>query len=307
MTARIGVDVGGTRLKLGWIRGGEVCGRSVVEVGPDARSAEGLVAVLAAEIEAMQRSFGAVQSVGLGVAGVLSTDGRAVLQSPNLPWLDGIALVDALQAAIALPVAADNDANCVGWGEAMVGAGAGAPRQICLALGTGTGGSLVLDGRLLRGERGRGVELGHLCVHPGGPACGCGGRGCLEQYASQTGIDRMLRGLGVADGENAAFRVRRAFEQPEHPAHAAAINAAGRALGVAMAVFSRWLDVPFFVLAGGLAAGADQLRPALDAALWREGIAPDAIEIRVGTLGVDAGTIGAALLAEAPRRGTTSA
>ncbi len=296
----VGVDIGGTRLKFGCVSGDRVVRRAVRSLEPTDRTPEGLVRTLARGVADVAPGPGALQSIGLGIAGVLSADGRRVLQSPNLPWLDGQALPDALEAALGVPVWADNDANCVGWGEARAGAGRGEARQICLALGTGTGGALVLDGRLVRGDRGRGVELGHLSVDPNGPPCGCGGRGCLEQYASQTGLCRILRAWGEpVEAPDAA--VRAIFAAPQQPAHAAALRSAGGALGAAVAQLHALFDVDCFVFAGGIAASLSQLLPSVLDGIADAGVTPERLSLRAGTLGVDAGTIGAAALADAPR------
>ena len=305
MISGVGVDVGGTRLKFGRVSAGRVEQRAVLSLEDGDRTPDALVRLLAQGVAAVAADPAALHGVGLGIAGVLSADGRRVLQSPNLPWLDGQALPDALEAALGVPVWADNDANCVGWGEARAGAGRGESRQICLALGTGTGGSLVLDDRLIRGDRGRGAELGHLAVDPDGPPCGCGGRGCLEQYASQTGLCRILRAWGepVASPDAA---VRAIFARPEEPAHAAAIRAAGGALGRAVAHLHALFDVDCFVFAGGIAASLALLEPSLLDAVADAGVTPASLSLRQGSLGVDAGTIGAAALADAPRSGQTA-
>ncbi len=300
---RLGVDVGGTRLKFAAVREGRVLDRLVVDAG--ARSAEALVEALARGVmELRGRSSDDLASVGLGVAGVLSSDGQTVLQSPNLPWIDGFALPAALGARLGgLVVVADNDANCVGWGEAIAGAGRGHARQICLALGTGLGGAVVLDGRLVRGGRGRGTELGHLVVDPLGPACGCGGRGCVEQYASQTGLLRAMRLAGLASPEDApAPTVRRLIDRARQGASAETeiVRRAADALGQVIARLHRLLDLDAVVIAGGLAGAWDVMRPGVDDALDAAGL-PSRPALCVGELDVDAGTIGAASLVDAPR------
>ena len=194
--AKLGIDVGGTRLKMGLVAEGRVVQSAVVSMS--SATVEDLVDTISTAIDALQRqSSWRVNAVGLGVAGVMSPGGQRVLESPNMPWLNGAPLATLLGERLQLPTHCDNDANCVGWGEAVAGAGAGCKDQICLALGTGVGGSLVLDGKLFHGVRGRGAELGHINIDPDGPPCGCGGRGCLEQYASKTGLLRMLDDYGL--------------------------------------------------------------------------------------------------------------
>lgn len=303
---RLGVDVGGTRLKFAAVRDGIVLERLVVDA--DARNADALVAALADGCTTLHsRAGGALASVGLGIAGVLSSDGAVVLQSPNLPWIDGVALPGALSQRLGgVPVAADNDANCVGWGEAIAGAGRGFRRQICLAMGTGLGGAVVLDGQLVRGSRGRGTELGHLVVDPLGPRCGCGGRGCVEQYASQTGLMRALRDAGLAtaaDLPSSAVRSLCDRARQGHVAEGEIVRRAGRALGSVVARLHALLDLDAVIVAGGLSGAWDVFAPHVSAELGAAciGLLP---ALRVGTLDVDAGTIGAASLIDAPRAAT---
>ena len=304
---RLGVDVGGTRLKFASVVDGVVQDRLVVDA--EARSAEALLAALATGCETLQTRAGReLESVGLGIAGVLSSDGATVLQSPNLPWLDGYALPAALRARLGgVAVAADNDANCVGWGEAIAGAGRGFARQICLAMGTGLGGAIVLDGQLIRGGRGRGAALGHLVADPMGPRCGCGGRGCIEQYASQTGLMRAMVEAGLARGdESPAISVRSLCDRAREgvPAEAEIVRRAALALGGVIVRLHRLLDLDAVVIAGGLAGAWDTFAPGVVQAMDRF-VESERPLLRVGCLDVDAGTIGAASLIDAPRIAAT--
>lgn len=303
---RIGIDVGGTRLKLALMhRPGPglvtIVGRKLLPLQPADRSPAGLIASLARAVGDLTQEHGAApQAVGLGVAGVLDAAAGTVLDSPNLPWLNGVSIADALSATLGLPVQVDNDVNCIGWGEAVAGAGAGVPDQLCLALGTGLGGGLVLQGKLVRGQRGRGAEFGHLCIDPRGPPCGCGGRGCLEQYASQTGLLRLMAAFGLQPHDQPGDPIPALFvaaAQGDTRAQTV-VRHAGRALGQGIGGLLYLFDVPLVVISGGIAAALDALRPALiqglaahaPEALWRD------VAIVAGTLGADAGCVGAAAL-----------
>ncbi len=318
--ARLGVDVGGTRLKLGLLHQGAVVARIIVPA--DMNTPAALVAAIRTAALRLSDDCGLpITAAGVGIAGVLGLGGSPVLQSPNLPWLDGVDLRAALSASLDVPVHCDNDANCVGWGEAMAGAGRGAsdqrsvnlggvnlgaanemcPNQICLALGTGVGGSLVVDGELEHGSRGRGAELGHICVDRRGAPCGCGGRGCLEQYASQTGLLRMMAEVGLpADGPD-AIPALFAAAAAEDPRARAVVDHAGAALGQAIAGLIRLTGVRCYVFAGGISAALPQLRPSMCRALDRYAVS-DGVALLLGTLGPDAGVIGAALLDPGPHR-----
>ena len=305
---RLGIDVGGTRLKLALIdrpRPGQVriVARQLVALQSADRSAAGLIDCLRRAIATMTRAHPtALGGVGMGVAGVLDAAAGTVLDSPNLPWLNGFAIAAALSAALDLPVQVDNDVNCIGWGEATAGAGAGVPNLLCLALGTGVGGGLILDGQLVRGQRGRGAEFGHICVDPRGPPCGCGGRGCLEQYASQTGLLRLMEAYGLRPAVESKLAIPALFALAAKGdvSGQAVVLRAGRALGQGIAGLLRLFDVPLVVICGGIAGALDDLRPGITQALaahaparlWQD------VAIVAGTLGADAGCVGAAALAD---------
>ena len=301
--ARLGVDVGGTRLKLGLLHRGTVAARTIVPA--DMCTPDALVTAIAGAASRLSAESGRpIASAGVGIAGVLGVGGSPILQSPNLPWLDGVDLRGALAARLGVPVHCDNDANCVGWGEAMAGVGRGessqgCPDQICLALGTGVGGSLIVDGTLEHGSRGRGAELGHICVDRRGAPCGCGGRGCLEQYASQTGLLRMMAEVGLPvggpDAIPALFTAAAAGEGRARDV----VDHAGAALGQVIAGLVRMTGVRCYVFAGGISAALPQLRPSIRGALTRYAVSGD-VALLLGGLGPDAGVIGAALLV--PRR-----
>ena len=305
---RLGIDVGGTRLKLALIAdvgtpGATIITRRVVSLSPADRSAHGLVACLSDNVAALKsQRHGAIGGVGLGVAGIVDAATGCVLDSPNLPWLSGVNLGSALADALELPVRVDNDVNCIGWGEATAGAGAGVSDQVCLALGTGVGGGLVLDGGLVRGQRGRGAELGHLCIDRRGPPCGCGSRGCLEQYASQTGLWRMMSEYGLIPPGRMPVPADVvdlfALAAGGHGQARAIVHRAGQALGQAIAAYLHVFDMPLVVISGGIAAALEDLRPAIAAGLARH--APRRLthdlQIVAGRLAEDAGCIGAAWL-----------
>ncbi|HWB72366.1 MAG TPA: ROK family protein [Egibacteraceae bacterium] len=129
--------------------------------------------------------------VGVGAAGVVDLDGR-VRYAPNIDWAD-YPLRAELEALLDVAVTVDNDANAAAWGEYAAGAAAAASSVVMLTVGTGVGGGLIIDGRLVRGAGGLGAEFGHLIVSEGGPRCPCGNHGCLEALASGNAIGRVAR------------------------------------------------------------------------------------------------------------------
>ncbi|MBW3576509.1 MAG: ROK family protein [Actinobacteria bacterium] len=298
----VGVDVGGTKL-LGLAvdeDGGVLARRRQTSPRSDA---EGLVAAIAA----VARELGEGLRVGVGVAGVVSRDG-VVRYGPNLDVRD-VALRDRLADELDVPVAAYNDATVALYGELRAGTARGARDVVMLTLGTGVGGAMVVDGRLVLGSSGMAGELGHVIVHDGGRRCPCGNLGCLEAYASGTAVG--LRGEELLAAEDTPSRLRdvdrvdgKAVTLAAHAGDALArrvVDEAGYWLGVGLTGLVNVFDPELVVIGGG---AATTLAPF---------VIPRAVEIMservlgvghrplpqvvAATLGDDAGAIGAALLA----------
>ncbi|MHB8452503.1 MAG: ROK family protein [Mycobacteriales bacterium] len=288
MGLAIGVDVGGTKVAAGVVDDdGQVLEQLRVPTpsnspGQVAGAIESAVAELALRHPA--------RAVGIGAAGFVDADRASVLFAPNLAWRNE-PLRDQVAARTGLPVIVENDANAMAWGEYRFGAGRGVGVLVCLTVGTGIGGGLVIDGRLFRGAFGIGAEFGHLRVVPQGRPCGCGNHGCWEQYASG-------RALGP-DGP-AVTRAAAAGD----PAALAAFAEAGRWLGQGMADLAAVLDPGRFVVGGGVIDAGELLlgpaREAFRATLTGRGHRPEA-EIVAAQLGGSAGLVGAADLARTSR------
>ncbi|MHB8354382.1 MAG: ROK family protein, partial [Burkholderiales bacterium] len=191
----VGVDVGGTNLRVGVLSGHELVWAmrrhaGFSEICQKVAAPEALGAVIETLVEAIGEAlarYPQVQSVGVGFPGFIAPDTRLVTLSPNLPGLLNVDLVTPLRARLGLPVVLENDALAAAYGEYLLTR----PRSgslLYMGLGTGIGGGLILHGKPYSGEHGVAMELGHLIVIPGGRQCGCGNRGCLEQYASAGGI-----------------------------------------------------------------------------------------------------------------------
>ena len=297
----IGVDVGGTRIKAGRVdSAGRVIARDVVAVG-EGRGEGEIVARIAQAVERLDP--GGALPVGLAAAGVIDVADGRVRESPNFPDWKDFDLAARVRRATGRAVALENDANAVIYGEAIAGAGRGARTLVGYTLGTGVGGGIVLEGKIWHGVRGMAGELGHVTVARDGRPCGCGNRGCLEQYAGQVGLRQTLRERGgawarLADDADAPARLAAMAEAGD--GDAAAIYAeVGAMLGLAAAALVHTLDVQVIILSGGIAAASGLFVPAMEAELrartfrsMSEGVA-----IRVGLLGADAGIVGAAALA----------
>ncbi|MGW5607523.1 ROK family protein [Streptomyces sp. NPDC003753] len=224
---------------------------------------------------------------GLAVAvpGLVARDARTVVRAPNLDWHDvdlGPLLPDEL------PLTVDNEANFGSLAELWLGDDT--PRDFLhVSAEIGIGGAVVVDGRLLRGTRGFAGELGHVPVRPEGPACACGGRGCLEQYA---GEEAVLRAAGLTPGED---RVELLAERAARGDREVlrALRGAGTALGIALTGAVNLLDPETVVLGGALAALASWLLPSLERELARRTAGP-ACAVSVSRLGSEGPLLGAA-------------
>src|SRR6266542_2057725 len=187
MALTIGVDIGGTKVAAGVVdEEGEILTRLRRDT-PAADSAA-VVEVIIALVTELAESYN-VEAVGLGAPGFVDAGRATVLFTPNLLWRDE-PLRDEIEKRCHLPAVVENDANAAAWAEARFGAGRGDAFVVLLTIGTGIGGGLVLDGELYRGRFGVAAEIGHLNVVPDGRLCGCGNKGCWEQYASGRALVR---------------------------------------------------------------------------------------------------------------------
>lgn len=285
----IGVDVGGTNLRFALVdqKGAVLCRVSeptetVTAPAPFVSRLQGALRRL--QREALSREV-RVAGVGIGVAGLISGDG-VVLSSVNLPALQGVNLGEELSRTLGLPVLVLNDANACAVGEQRFGAGKGFRSWLMLTIGTGVGAGLILDGRLWTGANGLAGELGHLTVEPDGRPCGCGNRGCLEQYAFATAIS--------AGDDSAAAVARRAVSGDALAV--ARFEEVGRYLGIAAAGVLNLLNLEAVVLGGGVSESFELLAPAMRREIRSRTLAlPGAAACVVkGALGPDAGVLGAA-------------
>jgi glucokinase len=310
MSSAIGIDLGGTKL-LGILvdeRGSPLARRERPTCacdGPDVLV--GSIAALARELAEEARAAGRPpRGVGVGAPGPLDPRTGVVYAMPNLGEdYVRFPLRERLTRALPeLPVAVENDANAAIQGEVWTGAAKGCEDAILLTLGTGVGGGIVAAGRMIRGARGAGAELGHVIVEPDGPPCGCGGRGCLEQYASGTAIARLAAEALARRREGAlaqlaapsAQDVVRAARAGDELA-LAVIDRGARALGTALASIVHVLNPELVLIGGGFGSAAwDLLEPSTAAEMKsRTFVASwEGLKLARAALGSDAGAIGAA-------------
>lgn len=311
----VGVDLGGTKIAA------VVCDAQATVLHRlwrthDADGYEdclGLVEQAVRDCESAARGEWTVTAVGLSLAAWIGPDRRRVLRAANLGFADRPLAAD-LARRLGRPVVLENDGNMALWAEAVHGAARGTRDVVLLALGTGVGGGVVVDGRLLGGAGGLAGELGHVPVSDTGPECVCGGRGCLELYAGGPALVAAARrdlvplgGTGSGGtGEPTAADVVAAATRGDRAARTV-LERAGHAVGVAVARLVPVLDPELVLLAGSLAfAGREVLLPAARAALAGHLILPGLRQpprIDLAACGPEAGAVGAAARArtEAPQ------
>lgn len=308
----LGFDIGGTK-----IAGAVVDERGTVvdELGeptPDDSDAEAVTAILLGMVERL-RSRHDVVTIGVGAAGIVEWPAGRIVWAPNNDYRDW-PLREQLEKATGLPVVVDNDANVAALAEARLGEPY--PNMVLITVGTGIGGGLVLDRRIYRGPTGLGGELGHIVLNPDGPRCGCGNHGCFEAFASGTALTRMGRDaaadepggmiarLGAEQGEVTGKIVTRAALAGD-PTATGLFGRLGRWLGVGIASLANIFELDAVVVGGGLVVTGDLLLVPARAAAREFAFAPtarDVAPIVAASFGVDAGKIGAALLALEHRR-----
>jgi len=309
----IGVDVGGTKILAGLV---DESGRVVTTARrPTPTQDPAAVLAVVSEVvrELMAESSAPVVGVGLGIAGQVENTRSTVLWAPNLQW-SRVEVRSILEADLQVTVIAENDANAAAWGEFVYGAGSDVDDLTVVTVGTGIGGGVIVGGTMLRGATGGAAEIGHITVVPGGRQCGCGRLGCWEQYGSGTALVRQARELAENRPAEASLLLSlgdgtAAGVQGVHVTQAAiagdpvaieAFRICGEWLGTGLADLTAVLDPAVFVISGGVSEAGDLLlTPARErlAEQMPGGDLRPVPQIRVASLGNDAGLIGAADIA----------
>jgi glucokinase len=276
----IGIDVGGTKVLGGVVsQTGEILATARRDTPREGGKA--LTQTIADVANELSKEY-PVESIGVSAAGFISSDRQTILATPNIAGWNGVNLVNELTQIIGNRIVLENDANSAAWGEFKFGAGRGRKDLMMLTLGTGVGGGLILDGSVFRGAFGIGAELGHIRVVPDGHLCGCGIRGCLEQYASGSALMRhareainaspdlarnlLARGDGTVEGLKGHHITEAARD--EDPVALAAFNTMASYLGAGIASLCTVIDPSCIALGGGVIdAGEIFLAPTRKAAL----------------------------------------
>jgi len=312
----VGIDIGGTKVLAGVVdsHGNVIDQQRRATQGHDVAAVEDTIVDL---VQQFQRRHD-IAAVGIGAAGFVDASRSTVMFSPHLAWRD-----EPLRAVVAgrlrLPVVVDNDANAAALGESRFGAGTGQRFVLCVTLGTGIGGALVIDGRVYRGANGMAGEFGHMQVVEDGHRCPCGNRGCWEQYASGNALVREARELIVANSP-VAYHLREVVEgdasrltgpditeaaRKGDPLSVELIADVGRWLGVGLAGMTAAFDPSCIIVGGGVSDAGELLlgptRTAFARSLTGRGHRSEP-PILAARLGPSAGFIGAADMARSAAR-----
>jgi len=288
----IGIDLGGTNIKGALV---DEAGRFVAELTEHTPAEKGREAVISAiylVIERLMAHSRDVTGIGIGTPGIVSQSGEIIGASPNIVNWVGTSLKSRVTERYDVPVEVENDAQAITMGEFYFGGNNS--DMVCIALGTGIGIGIILDGRLFRQAH----ETGHMIVNYDGLVCGCMRKGCMEAYASATGLVHHYQTLSGRKEEVVTPKgIFDKFQQGEKAAKMV-VDDFVRALGAGMANFVLTLSVTNFVIAGGVSHSFPLFRKRLLEEARSHSISHlnDKITIREGTLGKHAGILGAVSL-----------
>ena len=302
MTITIGIDVGGTNIRFGVFNQtqlieevrlesnlSKLCGEMLPEHASDE-----VVRLLSSEIIDLIEKNHTIQSVGIGFPGFIQPDSKKIVSSPNLPGLSYFNLAGELSTILGLPFTLENDANAAAYGEYIL---AGKPEGglIYIGLGTGVGGGLVLNGKIFPGQQGCAMEVGHMIIEPNGRLCGCGNKGCMEQYASASGI--AISYFNATKKQCTATQIAEFANLGDKDAIAAYVLAAN-ALAQTLASVVKVVDVKNIVIGGGVAAAWSLMKQTFVQRFEADliSVLRSTIQIKISNANDKAGMLGAAML-----------
>lgn len=317
----IGVDLGGTNMRIAAIDGSGKQLEVITTSTEVKRGRDLVVADICDAVRTLRKKFNhqyEFAGTGIGVPGIIDMETGTVLQSPNLQDWANYPVRDEIRRRLDAHVTLENDANIAALGEHWMGAARDVDSMCMFTLGTGVGSGIVLGGKIWHGMMGMAGECGHITVVPDGVPCGCGNRGCVEQYASATAVKRMAieaiasgaaPELARAMSENPEFSSKVVFQYAMQGDVTAQriFDVVGRTLGMVLATMVNALNLPMYVIGGGVASGWEAFAPPMFGELRRRSYVYAATAsdenpgkrtvITRALLGGDAGLVGAARLA----------
>lgn len=310
MTWLIGIDVGGTNLRVGVVeRMADRPPRLVEELRFHADFSglcqahsqqpeiawQAILSAMTDAVNQVRKQYPQVAAVGIGFPGFIDPHTQMIAQSPNLPGLRDVDLSADLSAMLQLPVVTENDALAAAYGEYVI-APTSSKHLLYLGLGTGVGGGMILNGQPVQGQHGVAMEVGHLITEPQGRLCGCGNHGCMEKYASATGVS--ISYAQTAGQQLNSEQIAKLAEQGDANA-IEAFALAGRSLAQALAHIVKVIDIGDIVIGGGMSSAwplmVSAFNQQLDADLIP--VLRGQLDVRISSMGDQAGVIGAAMLA----------
>ncbi|NQT75785.1 MAG: ROK family protein [Candidatus Omnitrophica bacterium] len=296
---KIGIDLGATRIKMALVdHRGRVSYRREVETPLNVKRPE-LISSLVNNIRGILKESGLkkknIVGIGIGVPGPVDSEKGIVRYFPNIKGWEGVPLKSILQARLGIKVALDNDVNAMTLGEYRFGAGRGVENLVCLTLGTGVGGGLIINGEIYRGSTMCAGEVGHIPINEKGPRCNCGGIACIERYiGNRYVLDRSKKALGK---KITLERVDILAKQGNKKAKAIWEDV-GRKLGIALTGVVNLLNPDLIVVGGGVSKAGELILRPLRQEIRARAMKDQAKHVKVvrARLGDNAGIIGASLL-----------
>lgn len=316
MLKAIGVDLGGTKINVLLVdEKGNILARdkrpTETEKGKD-QVIEKIKDMILKVLEEAKLGLGDIEGIGIGFPGIVDKERSVAIYAPNLgeEWKQEVPLGEILSNFFDLPIEIENDVNLIAWAEWLVGAGKGTRTMLSIAIGTGIGSGIILDGKIWRGAHGIAGEFGHTTVLPDGPLCGCGNRGCIEAIASGSGIERYAKNIlsqypesiiwKICNGDLNKVSVKTILEAAEKkdPLALHIFNHAGYYLGIALANYVHIIDPERIVIGGGVSNVREYIAKPMKEEFFKRALnyVKERVSFAWAELGEDAGGIGAGLM-----------
>ena len=302
----IAIDLGGTNLRMALVnRDGEIIDRTKRET-PRENTEEIVETIVSVSKSFFETYPKRICSIGLAVPATVNADKGEITKAPNLPFLDMCPITEKIGKNLNIPCVLENDANAAAIGENWLGASRNYKNSIMVTLGTGVGGGIIIDGKILRGVDGTAAEIGHICVQPLGEKCGCGSFGCVEQYSSANAVVRMTKELLPDYPESSLNEIEnltsRTIYQKADGGDELALEIFRRQgfyLGIALAGLINVLNPEVIVIGGGASDGWELFTPEMLGQIKKRAYKQpvDRVKIVRAECADDAGILGAAFLA----------
>ncbi len=307
----IGIDIGGTKISAGVVdSSGNLIDSS--KCSTPAEGGKDLISSVVNLVKELNKKY-EIKGIGISIAALISSDYGTIVGAPNIANLSKLNFANEIKEEFKLPIIIENDANSAMWAEFKFGSAKGLNPVMFFIIGTGVGGGLVIDGKLFKGANGIGAEFGHMCVVPNGLLCGCGAKGCIEQYASGGALiryaneallanpDKSEEVLSFGEGKLSGTALTKAAKAGNELALAAFSKQADW-LGLACASYSLIIDPQAIIIGGGVVDAGELFLAPVRAAMrkympFAESHVPP--KIIAAKFGNDAGLIGAADLVRA--------